>query len=163
MSTTIADGHVVTLHYRLTLDDGTVADESFGGEPLAYLHGHRNIVAGLEKQLTGKSVGAKLDAVVPPAEGYGEYDPQLDQAIPREKFPADADLQVGVAFQAETPDGQPIPLWIRDIQGDQVTVSPSHPMAGQNLHFTVEILDIRDATAEELANGHLHGRADEAD
>ena len=163
MSTTIADGHVVTLHYRLTLDDGTVADESHGGEPLAYLHGHRNIVAGLEKQLTGKSVGDKLDAMVPPAEGYGEYDPQLDQAVPRDKFPPDADLQVGIAFQAETPDGQPIPLWIRDIQGDQITVSPSHPMAGQNLHFTVEIIHIRDATAEELANGHLLDNADDAD
>ena len=163
MSTTIADGHVVTLHYRLTLDDGSVADESFGGEPLTYLHGHRNIVPGLERQLSGQAVGAKLDVLVPPAEGYGEYDPSLDQVVPRDAFPENAELQVGIAFQAETQDGQPVTLWIRDIEGDQITVSPNHPMAGQNLNFAVEVLDIRAATAQELEHGHLHGAAGEAE
>lgn len=157
MTDSIADGHVVTLHYRLTLDDGSIADESFGGEPLVYLHGHGNIVPGLESQLAGMQVGGKKDVQVTPAEGYGEYDPTLDQVVPRSAFPENAELQVGIAFQAQTQQGQPITLWIRNIQGDEVTVSPNHPMAGQNLNFAVEVLEIRAATAQELEHGHLHG------
>jgi len=154
MSTKISDGHVVTLHYRLTLDDGSVADESFGGEPLAYLHGHGNLVPGLESQLTGKNPGDKFDAKVSPEEGYGEHDPALEQAVPRSAFPEDAQLEAGIAFQAQTEDGQPITLWINKIDGDDVTVSPNHPMAGQNLNFSVEILEVREATAQEKEQGH---------
>ena len=157
MTAPIADGHVVTLHYRLTLDDGTIADESFGGEPLVYLHGHRNIVPGLESQLAGKNAGDKCEVKVPAAEGYGEYDPTLDQTVPRSAFPENAQLDVGIAFQAQTQQGQPITLWIRAINGDDITVSPNHPMAGQNLNFSVEILDVRDATPQEKEHGHLHG------
>ena len=157
MTASIADGHVVTLHYRLTLDDGTIADESFGGEPLVYLHGHHNIVPGLEKQLAGKNAGDKCDVAVSAADGYGEYDPTLDQKVPRSAFPEDAQLEVGIAFQAQTQQGQPITLWIRAIQGDEITVSPNHPMAGQNLNFSVEILEVREATPQEKEHGHAHG------
>ena len=157
MTAPIADGHVVTLHYRLTLDAGTIADESFGGEPLVYLHGHRNIVPGLESQLVGKNAGDKCEVKVPAAEGYGEYDPTLDQTVPRSAFPENAQLDVGIAFQAQTQQGQPITLWIRAINGDDITVSPNHPMAGQNLNFSVEILEVRDATPQEKEHGHAHG------
>lgn len=157
MKPAIADGHVVTLHYRLTLDDGSIADQSFGGEPLVYLHGAQNIVPGLEKQLAGKNVGDKADVAVPAAEGYGEYDPTLDQKVPRSAFPADAQLAVGIAFQAQDRSGRPMTLWIRGIKGDEVTVSPNHPMAGQNLNFSVEIMDVREATAQEKQHGHVHG------
>ena len=159
MTASIADGHVVTLHYRLTLDDGSIADESFGGEPLVYLHGHGNIVPGLEQMLVGKSAGDKADVTVTPENGYGDYDPTLDQKVPRSAFPADAELQVGIAFQAQTQEGKPITLWIRAIQGDEVTVSPNHPMAGQTLNFSVEILEVREATAQEKEHGHAHGPA----
>lgn len=157
MTSEIADGHVVTLHYRLTLDDGSVADESFGGEPLVYLHGAQNIVPGLEKQLTGKSAGDKCDVQVLPADGYGDYDPTLDQDVPRSAFPAEAQLAVGIAFQAQDQTGKPITLYIRAIEGDQVTVSPNHPMAGQTLNFAVEIIEIRDATEQEKQQGHVQG------
>tara|TARA_R110002072_G_scaffold228234_11_gene385362 strand:- start:60594 stop:61196 length:603 start_codon:yes stop_codon:yes gene_type:complete len=157
MKAEIADGHVVTLHYRLTLDDGSIADESFGGEPLVYMHGAQNIVPGLEKQLTGKAVGDKCDVKVTPAEGYGDYDPTLDQTVPRSAFPAEAQLAVGIAFQAQDQRGQPITLYIRAIKDDQITVSPNHPMAGQALNFTIEILEVRDATAQEKEHGHAHG------
>ena len=157
MTASIADGHVVTLHYRLTLDDGTIADESFGGEPLVYLHGHGNIVPGLEKQLAGKAAGEKADVTVTPAEGYGDYDPTLDQKVPRSAVPENAELQAGVAFQAQTQDGKPITLWIRAIENDEVTVSPNHPMAGQTLNFAVEILEVREATPQEAEHGHAHG------
>lgn len=157
MTASIADGLVVTLHYRLTLDDGSIADESFGGEPLVYLHGHGNIVPGLEKQLVGKAAGDKADVTVPPAEGYGNYDPTLDQKVPRSAFPENAELQVGVAFQAQTQDGKPITLWIRALEGDEVTVSPNHPMSGQTLNFHVEIIEVREATPQEKEHGHAHG------
>ena len=157
MKPKIAAGHVVTLHYRLTLDDGSIADESFGGEPLVYLHGANNIVPGLERQLTGKAAGETCEVTVPPSEGYGEYDPTLDQQVPRAAFPKDADVKPGVAFQARGRDGQPMTLWVQAVKGDQVTVTPNHPMAGQSLNFNIEIVDVRQATAQEKQHGHVHG------
>ena len=157
MTSPIADGHVGTLHYRLTPDDGSIADESFGGEPLVYLHGHHNIVPGLESQLAGKTAGDKCEVKVAAADGYGDYDPTLDQTVPRSAFPENAQLDVGIAFQAQTQEGQPITLWIRAVNGDDITVSPNHPMAGQNLNFSVEILEVREATPQEKEHGHAHG------
>ncbi|MCB9879638.1 MAG: peptidylprolyl isomerase [Planctomycetes bacterium] len=157
MNLAIAEDHVVTLHYRLTLDDGSIADESFGGEPLVYLHGHNNIVPGLEKQLAGKVQGDNCEVTVAPGEGYGEYDPTLDQTAPRSAFPPDAQLAVGMAFQARGPRGQPVTLWIRSIKGDDVVVTPNHPLAGQALNFKVEIVEVRAATADEKKHGHVHG------
>ncbi|MBL8734331.1 MAG: peptidylprolyl isomerase [Planctomycetes bacterium] len=157
MKPAIADGHVVTLHYRLTLDDGSIADESFGGDPLTYLHGAHNIVPGLERQLTGKNAGDKCDVVVPSREGYGDYDPAADQTVPRTAFPPNVDLQVGMSFQTRTRSGQQIPVWVRNIKDDQITVSANHPLAGQQLNFHVEVVDVRRATAEEKKHGHVHG------
>jgi FKBP-type peptidyl-prolyl cis-trans isomerase SlyD len=157
MKPLIADGHVVTIHYRLTLDDGSIADQSFGGEPLVYLHGAANIVPGLERQLTGRKVGDKLEVDVAAKDGYGEYDPAADQAVPRSQFPPNVDLQVGMAFQTRARNGQPMTVWVRGIQGDQVTISANHPMAGQQLHFAIEVLDVRRATPDEKKHGHVHG------
>ena len=158
-SSTIAKNSVVTLHYKLTLDDGSVADSSFGGDPLAYLHGHGNLVPGLERQLQGKKAGDKLDAIVPAAEGYGEYDPQGDQTLPRSAFPPDVEIQEGMGFHTEDDKGNPIPLWVKavDTKGKQITITSNHPLAGQRLNFTIEILSLRAATKEELSHGHVHG------
>lgn len=157
MTLAIADDHVVTIHYRLTLDDGSIADESFGGDPLVYLHGAQNIVPGLERQLAGKVKGDKLDAVVPANEGYGEYDPTAEQTVPKTAFPPNIALQVGMSFQTRARNGQAMPVWIRAIKDDQVVVSANHPMAGQRLNFTVEVIDVRKATAEEKQHRHVHG------
>ena len=157
MNVAIADGHVVTLHYRLTLDDGSIADESFGGEPLVYLHGCQNIVPGLERQLTGKQSGEKCDVTVPANEGYGEYDPAMDQTVQRSSFPSDAEVAPGIAFQGRGQDNQPLTMWVRAIKGEEVTVTANHPMAGQSLNFSVEIVEVRAATAQEKQHGHVHG------
>ncbi|MBM4061784.1 MAG: peptidylprolyl isomerase [Planctomycetes bacterium] len=157
MKPAIADGHVVTLHYRLTLDDGFIAEQSFGGEPLAYLHGASNMVPGLERQLAGRNAGEVLELVVPAAEGYGEYDPTAEQRVPRTVFPPDAKLEVGMSFQTRARSGQSMPVWVRAVAGDQVTVTANHPLAGQRLNFRVEILDVRRATPEEKKHGHVHG------
>lgn len=157
MKPAIADGHVVTIHYRLTLDDGSIADESFGGDPLVYLHGARNIVPGLERQLAGKNVGDTCEVTVPPAEGYGEYDPAAEQKVPKSAFPANVELQPGMSFQTRARNGQPMPVWVRKIDGDEVVVTANHPMAGQQLNFKVEVVDVRRATADEKKHGHVHG------
>jgi FKBP-type peptidyl-prolyl cis-trans isomerase SlyD len=147
----------VTIHSRLTLDDGSVADESFGGEPLVYLQGAQNIVAGLERQLAGKKVGDKLDVAVPANEGYGEYDPAAEQKVPKGQFPPTAELKVGMAFQTKGRNGQPMTVWVRTIKGDDVTITANHPMAGQRLNFSIEVLDVRRATPDEKKHGHAHG------
>jgi FKBP-type peptidyl-prolyl cis-trans isomerase SlyD len=157
MKPAIADGTVVTIHYRLTLDDGSVADQSFGGEPLVYLHGAQNIVAGLERQLAGKNVGDKLDCVVPANEGYGEYDPAAEQQVDKKQFPNNVDVTVGMAFQTRGRGGQPQTVWVRSIKDDKVTISTNHPMAGQRLNFAIEVLDVRRATPDEKKHGHAHG------
>jgi FKBP-type peptidyl-prolyl cis-trans isomerase SlyD len=131
----------------------------FGGDPLAYLHGHGNLVPGLERQLQGKKAGDKLDAIVPAAEGYGEYDPQGDQTLPRSAFPPDVEIQEGMGFHTEDDKGNPIPLWVKavDTKAKQITITSNHPLAGQRLNFTIEILSLRSATKEELSHGHVHG------
>jgi FKBP-type peptidyl-prolyl cis-trans isomerase SlyD len=157
MKPAIADGHVVTIHYRLTLDDGSIADESFGGDPLVYLHGAQNIVPGLERQLAGKKVGDQCEVIVPPSEGYGDYDPAAEQTVPKTAFPPNVELQPGMSFQTRGRNGQPMPVWVRKLDGDQVVVTANHPMAGQQLNFKIEVLDVRRATADEKKHGHAHG------
>lgn len=157
MKPAIADGHVVTIHYRLTLDDGSIADDSFGGDPLTYLHGAHNIVPGLERQLAGKNVGDTLEVVVEAKEGYGEYDPTAEQTVPKTQFPPNVELKVGMSFQTRARTGQQMPVWIRAISGDNVVVSANHPMAGQRLNFKIEVKDVRRATNEEKKHGHVHG------
>ncbi len=156
---TIVKNSVVSIHYKLTLDDGSIADSSFGGDALVYLHGHGNLVPGLERQLAGKKPGEKFEAAVPPAEGYGEYDPQGEQTLPRTAFPPDVDIQPGMGFHSEDDKGNPIPLWVKavDAQKKQVTITTNHPLAGQRLNFSIEVVSMRAATKEELSHGHVHG------
>lgn len=157
MSQTIEEGKVGLFHYTLTNDEGDRLDSSEGGDPLAYLHGHKNIVPGLEKQLTGKTVGDAFVAHVPPAEGYGERQGPGPQRMPRSAFPEGFPFQVGRPFGAQTEEGQQIMLWIVGLEEEEVLVDIDHPLAGQTLHFDVSIVGVRDATAAEVEHGHAHG------
>jgi FKBP-type peptidyl-prolyl cis-trans isomerase SlyD len=152
----IAERTVASFHYTLTDDAGTVIDTSSGRAPLTYLHGAGNIVPGLEKEMAGHETGDKFNVVVTPEEGYGEPEPQLVQVVPREAFQGVDDLQVGMEFQAHTAHG-PMSVAIAKIDGDAVTVDGNHPLAGKTLHFAIEVTDVRDASLEELAHGHVHG------
>ena len=153
----IAQDKVVLIHYTLTNDKGEVLDSSSGGDPLAYLHGKGNIIPGLEKALEGKQAGDKLDVKVAPAEGYGERDDQLVQQVPRRAFSGVQNVQPGMQFHAQTSQGQTRVVTVTRVQGDMVTVDGNHPLAGENLHFEVEVTDVREASAEELEHGHVHG------
>ena len=148
--------HVVSIHYTLKADSGEVIDSSAGGEPLAYLHGHGNLVPGLERELTGKNAGDKLQVRISPADGYDEYDPQLVQRVPRRALKGVANVRVGMRLQAQTGQG-PRPVTVTHITGDMVTLDGNHPLAGKHLNFDVEIAAVRPATEEELSHGHVHG------
>ena len=152
----IAQDSVVSIHYTLTSDGGEVIDSSSGGDPLVYLQGHGNLIPGLESELQGKQAGDKLNVRVAPADGYGEQDEALVQDVPREAFQGVADIQVGMQFQAQSNHG-PRTVTITKVTGDTITVDGNHPLAGQHLNFAVEITDVRLATEEELAHGHVHG------
>jgi FKBP-type peptidyl-prolyl cis-trans isomerase SlyD len=152
----VAESTVVSIHYKLTNDAGEVLDSSDGGEALVYLHGHGNLIPGLEKALLGKQAGDKLDVRVEPAEGYGVRDERLVQQVPRRSFQGVKDIQPGMRFQAQGPNG-PSSVVITRVAGDMVTVDGNHPLAGEHLNFAVEIADVRAASEEELAHGHVHG------
>ncbi len=147
---------VVTFNYTLKDDAGAVIDSSAPGEPLAYLHGHGNLVPGLERELEGKNAGDKLTAKVTPGEGYGERNKDLIQKIPRRSLKGIDKITVGMRLHAQTQEG-PRPVIVTAVTGDMVTIDGNHPLAGQNLNFDIELVEVREATAEELAHGHVHG------
>ncbi|MBA2661155.1 MAG: peptidylprolyl isomerase [Bradymonadaceae bacterium] len=153
----VAQDKVVLIHYTLKNGDGEVLDSSLDTDPMPYLHGAGNIVPGLERQLEGKSVGDKFIAEVPPEEGYGLAEGPGPQALPRNTFPPNVDIEEGMAFMAQGPSGQPIPLWVTAIDDEQVYVDTNHPLAGETLFFDVEIVRIREANSDELNHGHPHG------
>lgn len=156
-STTITDGSVVTIHYKLTIGDGEVVDSSEGADPLAYLHGAGNIVPGLESALAGQAAGASLEVTVEPKDGYGERIDEAQQTVPRDKFPPGSELQAGLQFQATNEDGMPILGTIVGVTDDEVTVDFNHPLAGVTLNFAIEIVEVREATDEEKEHGHVQG------
>lgn len=152
----IEDGKVVTIQYVLKDPSGQELDKSAEDAPLAYLHGAHNIVPGLEKELVGKKPGDKVQATVPPEEGYG-IKRGKPQQIPKSRFPQDAQIRKGMSFMTESPDGRRMALWVTKVMGPMVTVTTDHPLAGVTLCFSVEVLEVRDATEEERAHGHVHG------
>ena len=153
----ITNQHVVAIDYTLSNDAGEVIDSSAGAEPLVYLHGASNIIAGLENALAGKAVGDELEVSIEPEDAYGEYSAELITNLGREMFEGVEDLEVGMQFHASAPDGGMQIVTIRDIDGDQVTIDGNHPLAGQQLTFKVKVVSIRAASEEEIAHGHVHG------
>ena len=151
----IGPNSVVSIDYELTNDAGEVLDASAPGEPLVYLHGAHNLIPGLENQLTGKSAGDQLKVSVQPAEGYGEHQPEMVQEVPRSAFPEGTDIDVGMRFNAQTSDGS-VSVVVTEVSPETITVDGNHPLAGQVLHFAVTIADVRAASEEEVAHGHVH-------
>ena len=148
----VAAQKVVSIEYTLTSETGEVLDSSVGRDPLVYLHGAGNIVPGLEKALDGKSSGDTIEVAVPPEEGYGVRDDRLVRNMPIRKLP-EGKARVGLRLRAETGHI----LTVTAVKGDYATVDANHPLASKTLHFKVKVLDVRDATAQELEHGHVHG------
>ena len=156
MQQQVAKDKVVSIDYTLTGTGGEVIDSSQGGEPLTYLHGAGNIIPGLEQALEGKSAGEEVNTTVAPDQGYGQKNPGLIQPVPRSQFPGVADIKVGMQFQAQTNHG-PRVVTVVDLNDDTVTVDANHPLAGETLTFAVRVVEVRDATQQELDHGHAHG------
>lgn len=152
----IAQNSVVSFDYTLRNDAGEILDSSDGGEPLMYLHGHGNIVVGLEKAMNGKKTGDHFSVTVTPEEGYGQRREELKQTVPRTAFEGIEKIEAGMHFNAES-DAGPMSVVVTDVTDDTVTVDGNHPLAGQTLNFVVEIGEVRYATEEELEHGHAHG------
>lgn len=153
----IKEGTVVSLRYRLTDPDGVELDRAEVEEPFQYLHGSGQIIPGLEKALLGLLVGAKKQVVIPPADGYGEIDEQLITRAKKGQFPSGQEVKVGMQFAADVGQNQPVVFTITNMEGDDIDLDGNHPLAGVTLHFDVEVLGVREATAEEKQHGHAHG------
>ena len=151
----IAKDTVVAIDYTLKNPEGEVIDSSAEGEPMHYLHGAKNIIIGLEKELEGKTVGDDLSVHVKSVDGYGERIEELVQEVPKEAFGELGELEVGMRFQAETEQG-PVPVKITEVTDDVVTVDGNHELAGERLHFKVSIEEVREATQEEMEHKHAH-------
>lgn len=146
---------VVTIDYKLTDEEGELLDSSDDEGPLTYIHGSGSIVPGLEQALDGKVAGDAFKVSVAPAEGYGERDERLVEEVPRDRFPT-GELEVGMCFELRGDSGSML-VTVVSLGADTVKLDGNHPLAGVNLNFDVTIIDVRDATLDELRHGHVHG------
>ena len=147
----IADRMYVAIDYTLTLESGQEIDKSPAGEPLGFITGTGQIIPGLEKALMGKAAGDQAKLVVEPEDAYGPVKDDLFQDIPKSQFPTDVEIKPGMAFEAQGPRG-PFMITVSTVNNnDTVTVDLNHPMAGKQLHFDVNVVEVREPSAEELA------------
>ena len=147
---------VVAIHYTLTGDDGEVVDSSQGQEPLQYLHGYGEIIVGLEKNLEGMKPGDDFKVKIAPDEGYGGYDNELVHQVPLEALQGVEDVEIGMVFTTETEHGT-AQFVVTEVECDKVTLDANHPLAGKNLNFEGSVVEVRDASSEEISHGHAHG------
>jgi FKBP-type peptidyl-prolyl cis-trans isomerase SlyD len=152
----VADNMAVSIHYTLTNDDGEVLDSSIGDDALVYLHGRENIISGLENALDGKTVGDKFSVRIAPEDAYGELMEEMIQVISRDMFEGIDNIEVGMQFHADVSSGSGV-VTVVNIDDDDITIDGNHPLAGLALTFDVEVIDIRPATEDEAAHGHIHG------
>ncbi|WP_028972525.1 FKBP-type peptidyl-prolyl cis-trans isomerase [Spirochaeta cellobiosiphila] len=152
----IADKAVAYLEFELKSETGEVLDSSSDHGPIAYIHGMGNLVPGLEKALEDKSAGDKIDIKLEPKEGYGIYNEELVQDVPKDYLKEIPDLAVGMELEGETEEGIQI-VYVKEIGEDTITIDGNHPLAGKTLEFHVEVVSVREATSEEIEHGHVHG------
>lgn len=150
----IASNRVASIHYTLTNDEGQVIDRSPEDQPLSYLHGAGNIVPGLERALEGKSAGDTFNVDVTPEEGYGQRNDGLIQTVPREAFQGVDSINPGMQFRAQTDNG-PLVVTVVEVDDAQVKIDGNHPLAGQTLHFAIEVANVREASEQEKQVGHV--------
>lgn len=151
---------VVTFHYTVRDAESTFSESSDGREPMIYLHGHNNIVPGLEAEMAGKEVGVKFTATVPPELAYGVADPNAQARVPIKHLVRPGKLEPGMMVAVNTRQG-PRQARVVKVGHFNVDLDLNHPLAGKTLVFDIEIVDIRDASPQELEHGHAHGPGNE--
>ncbi len=152
----IEKNKVAVIDYSVKTSEGQMIDTSEGTEPLAFLCGFHNIVPGLESALVGKSAGDQVEVVVNPDEAYGQYNQEMVKEVPLSAFQGVEKVEEGMQFQAESPNGPQL-ITVTKVENEMVTVDGNHPLAGIELHFDVTVKQVRDASEEEIAHGHVHG------
>ena len=152
---TVGKNRVVSIDYTLTGEDGEVLDSSRGDEPLLYVHGTGSLVEGLEAALEGKGPSEHVSITIPPEQAYGVRDDSVVFAVPRSQFREADGIEVGMQFQVQS-DGEGHVVTVIGIDENEVTLDGNHPLAGRTLHFDVDIVDVRDATPDEIEHGHVH-------
>ena len=152
----IENNSVATLHYTLKDNDGEIIDQSEDGS-FVYLHGAMNIIPGLESALTGKAAGDSLSVKVSAEEGYGVHDENRIQEVPKDMFENTSDIQLGMQFHAQGPNGDTLMVTVAEIKDDTVVIDGNHPLAGKELNFEVKVVEVRSASEEEIEHGHVHG------
>ncbi len=152
---TVQNDTVVSMEYTLHVDEEEI-DSSKGQDPLQFLVGHGNIISGLEREMIGMKVGESKEVVVPPVEGYGEFDENAFMNVPREAFPEDIPVEEGTELTVRDDSSQPRYARIDVVEGDTVTLNFNHPLAGDELHFNVKVVGLREPSSEELEHGHVH-------
>ena len=152
----IGDNSVVSFHYTLRDDAGSITESSAGSNPVVYMHGHNNIVPGLETQLVGKKSGDKFTAIVTPEQGYGLRNENAIQRVPLKHLSTRGPIAPGQMVVVNTREGgrQARVIKVGHFNAD---LDLNHPLAGKTLTFEIEVVDVRAATEEELAHGHAHG------
>ncbi len=148
----IIQDSVVSIHYTLSDNDGNVLDSSSGRDPLQYLHGRGNLIIGMEEGLEGRATGDQFDLKISPEKGYGPKNEGLIQKVPLSAF---GDQKIDTGIQFSTGKGQVVT--VMEVGKETVTVDGNHPLAGVELNFQVEVVEIRKATEDEIAHGHVHG------
>ena len=153
--TVVNDGVIVLFEYTLSGPDGDVIESCAGEGPIPYLHGANNIVSGLERQMTGRTVGEQFTVVVPAAEAYGDHDGEEPEPVPLEDLPPE--LEEGMPIIGQLADGTEVELWVVGIEPDHALLSQNHPLAGVDLTFDIDIKSMRAATDAEREQGHPDG------
>jgi FKBP-type peptidyl-prolyl cis-trans isomerase SlyD len=153
----IQGNKVVTMNFTLTDEKGNVLDSTDTGGPFSYIAGKGMVLPKLEEAVSIMMIGTKKQLQLVAKDGYGEYNKDAVQAVGKENFPEDFILEAGMEYMASNPDGVQMPFIITNVEDQTVTIDFNHPLAGKNLIFDLELIDVRDATAEELAHGHVHG------
>lgn len=148
---------VITINYTLKDTEGNLLDSTDNGGPFSFITGNMQVLPGLEEALVSMIIGSKKNIKLAAADAYGEYDENAIQKVNRSLFPEEAELETGMTYFAHSPEGQHIQFVITKIENEDITVNFNHPLAGKNLEFDVELLDVRDATPEEISHGHVHG------
>lgn len=138
----VKDGDTVKVHYTGTLDNGEVFDSSEGREPLEFTLGQGQLIPGFEKAVVGLGQGESTTVDIPSAEAYGEAREDLVITVPKDQLPADVEPQVGMQLQVNQPDGQPVPVRITDVGDTELTLDANHPLAGKDLKFKIELVEV---------------------
>ena len=153
----IGANKVVTVNYKLSDDQGNLIQTTKENEPFVYLSGNNQILPKLEEAIDAMLIGGKKNIELDSSDAYGDYDEKAIQQVKKNAFPEGANLEPGMEYMAQSPEGHPVPFVIKDVKDDDITIDFNHPLAGRNLSFDVELVDVRDATLEELQHGHVHG------